>query len=53
MAISEPIFKLGPPDFAWHQILIIATNDGDDYGNDEEGAQTVEKKCQFFKVQKK
>ena len=30
MAITQPIFKLGLPDFAWQQIQIIPTDDDDD-----------------------
>ena len=36
MAITQPIFKLEPPDFAWYQIQIISTDDNnyDDNDND-------------------
>ena len=35
MAVTQPIFKLEPPDFAWQQIQIISTDDDDDdYDND-------------------
>ena len=38
MAITEPILKLGPPDFAWQQIQIIPTDDvnNDDYNDDND-----------------
>ena len=37
MGITQPIFKLGPPDFAQQQIFIIPTNeDNDDDYNDKE-----------------
>ena len=29
MAVTQPIFKLEPPDFAWQQIQIISTDDDD------------------------
>ena len=38
MAITQPVFKLGPPDFAWEQIYVIPTdnhNDDDDYNNND------------------
>ena len=36
MAVTQPIFKLEPPDFAWQQIQIISTDDNnyDDNDND-------------------
>ena len=42
IAIILPIFKLGPPDFAWLQIQIVPTNDDgedddDDDDNDDDG----------------
>ena len=39
MAVTQPIFKLEPPDFAWQQIQIITTDDddnGDDDDNDDD-----------------
>ena len=30
MAVTQPIFKLEPPDFAWQQIQIISTDDNND-----------------------
>ena len=30
MAITQPIFKIEPPDFAWLQIQIISTDDDND-----------------------
>ena len=39
MGINQPIFKLGPPDFAQQQIFIISINDDndDDYNDDDDG----------------
>ena len=34
MAVTQSIFKLEPPDFAWKQIQIISTDDNDDNDND-------------------
>ena len=39
MEITQPLFKLGPPDFAWQQIQVIPTDDdddGDDYDNNDD-----------------
>ena len=37
MAVTQPIFKLEPPDFAWQQIQIISTDDDDnDVDNDDD-----------------
>ena len=38
MAVTQPIFKLEPPDFAWQQIQIISTDDNnnDDNENDDD-----------------
>ena len=33
MAVTQPIFKLEPPDFAWQQIQIISTDDDNDDNN--------------------
>ena len=33
MDITQPIFKLEPPDFAWQQIQIIPNCDDDDDNN--------------------
>ena len=33
MAVTQPIFKLEPPDFAWQQIQIISTDDNNDDDN--------------------
>ena len=33
MTVTQPIFKLEPPDFAWQQIYIISTDDNDDDDN--------------------
>ena len=33
MAVTQPIFKLEPPDFAWQQIQIISTDDNNDDNN--------------------
>ena len=30
MAVTQAIFKLEPPDFAWQQIQIISIDDDDD-----------------------
>ena len=30
MVVTQPIFKLEPPDFAWQQIQIVSTDDDDD-----------------------
>ena len=35
MAVTQPIFKLEPPDFAWQQIQIITTDDDDDNDDDD------------------
>ena len=37
MAVTQPIFKLEPPDFAWQQIQIIPTDDenNEDYNDDD------------------
>ena len=34
-AVTQPIFKLGPPDFAWQQIWLIPTDDDDDEEDDD------------------
>ena len=34
MAVTQPIFKLEPPDFAWQQIQIISTDDNNNDDND-------------------
>ena len=36
MAITWPIFKLGPPDFAWQQIQRIPADDDDDDNDDHD-----------------
>ena len=36
MAITWPIFKLGPPDFAWKQIQIIPTDDDKDINDTDD-----------------
>ena len=36
MAVTQPIFKLDPPDFAWQQIQIISTDDDDDDDNNND-----------------
>ena len=36
MAVTQPIFKLEPPDFSWQQIQIISTDDNDDDDNDND-----------------
>ena len=33
MAITQPILKIGPPDFAWDQIYIIPTDDYNEYND--------------------
>ena len=35
MGITQSIFKLGPPAFAWQQIQIIATDNDYDDNNDD------------------
>ena len=35
MAVTQSIFKLEPPDFAWKQIQIISTDDNDDDDDDD------------------
>ena len=35
MAVTQPIIKLEPPDFAWQQIWIISTDDDDDDDDDD------------------
>ena len=30
VAVTQSIFKLGPPEFAWKQIYIISIDDNDD-----------------------
>ena len=36
MAVTQPIVKLEPPDFAWQQIKIIPTDDDNDNNNDND-----------------
>ena len=36
IAVTQSIFKLGPPDFAWKQIQIISNIDDDDYDDDDD-----------------
>ena len=36
MAVTQPIFKLEPPDFAWQQIQIISTDDNNNNENDDD-----------------
>ena len=36
MAVTQPIFKLEPPDFAWQQIQIISTDDNNNDNNDND-----------------
>ena len=36
MAITQPIFKLGLPDFAWQQIQITPTYDDDDNDDNDD-----------------
>ena len=36
IAVSQSIFKLGPPDFAWKQIQIISNIDDDDDDDDKD-----------------
>ena len=65
MGITQPIFKLGPPDFAQQQIFVIPTNDdndddyndyddsnddNDDDGNDNEKPKWPPKKTYSLKV---
>ena len=35
MAVTQPIFKLEPPDFAWQQIQIISTDDNNNNNNND------------------
>ena len=35
MAVTQPIFKLEPPDFAWQQIQILSTDEYDDDNDDD------------------
>ena len=36
MAITQPTFKLEPPDLAWQQIKIIPTGDNNDVNNNND-----------------
>ena len=46
MAITQPIFKPGAPDFAWQQIQIIPT-DGDDNDNNDDNDNYDDEKPQW------
>ena len=37
MSITLPIFKLGPPNFAWEQIQTIPTNDDNEDDDNDNG----------------
>ena len=36
MATTQPIFKLGCPDFAWYYIYVIPNKNDDDSDDDDE-----------------
>ena len=44
MAVTQPIFKLEPPDFTWQQIWIIPPDDDnyDDNGNNDKHHKSFE-----------
>ena len=36
IALTQSIFKLGPPDFSWKQIQIVPTDDDDNNSNNDD-----------------
>ena len=49
MAITQPIFKLEPPDFAWQQIQIISTDDNNDDDDTDNNLSTIFYLCKTRK----
>ena len=47
MAVTKPIFKLEPPDFAWQQIQILST---DEYDNDNDDDNNNDKNHKSHKL---
>ena len=52
IAVTQSIFKLGPPDFAWKQIQIISNiyDDDDDEDEDDDDKDAYICKSVNFKV---
>ena len=51
MAVTQSIFKLEPPDFAWQQIQIISTDDDDDDNdNDDDNNNNNNKNHKSFEA---
>ena len=36
ITVTEPIFKQGPPNFSWQQIMIISIDDDNDDNDDDD-----------------